>query len=371
MLLIRCYTAATLGVALVTLAACQSPPRASTPTAPHVVATPPLVAAVPVLRLTGSVSYRQRIALSPDAVVVVELSDTASPPGQGVLAERRIPLQGRQLPVAFSLEVEQHKIEANHRYTIRGGVLEDARATWVSTPVPVNVHAGETIDVGVLNMAQVSASAFGKPEAYRARGNEPGWDVTISADALVLGTEAPRSRVTYGPPLTANIAGGTRYSTGDGTVSVTAWNRPCKDTMSGMPYPQTVEVARGADQSVLHGCGGDPASLLQGPEWTVERINDAALPADAKGTLQFGVDGRLTGKAFCNSYTGTYKLTGEGLQFGSGAVTMMACLEPLMSLQARFFDVLNKLDRFDTTPEGALLLRASDGGNIRAVRLVK
>ena len=136
--------------------------------------------------------------------------------------------------------------------------------------------------------------------------------------------------------------------------------------MTGMPYPYAVEVGRRGDPQVLRGCGGEPATLLQRNQWQVASINSVDVPADARATLVFGDDGRVAGRAFCNSYAGTYVLTGEGLGFAQGATTMMACAEPLTSLEASFFAVLGKLQRFEITPQGALVLHASDGGNMTA-----
>ena len=55
----------------------------------------------------------------------------------------------------------------------------------------------------------------------------------------------------------------------------------------------------------------------------------------SRATLEFGVDGRLAGRASCNTYSTSYKLTGESLTIGATATTMMSCAPSLASANAR------------------------------------
>ena len=45
----------------------------------------------------------------------------------------------------------------------------------------------------------------------------------------------------------------------------------CRDSMTGMPYPETVTVE--TREQTLRGCGGAPIELLTGREWVVEDIS--------------------------------------------------------------------------------------------------
>jgi heat shock protein HslJ len=76
-------------------------------------------------------------------------------------------------------------------------------------------------------------------------------------------------------------------------------------------------------------------------------------------TLVFGPAGRVFGSGGCNHYNGAAELTGEGLRFGPLAATMMACPEALMAQEGLFFQTLDRVDRFDISPDGALLLIAA------------
>jgi heat shock protein HslJ len=148
---------------------------------------------------------------------------------------------------------------------------------------------------------------------------------------------------------------------------VTIFNKRCRDTMTGMHHPSAVEVVYGDRK--LAGCGGDPATLLQGAEWVVTDLAGKGLVNGSRATLNFGGDGRVYGRSSCNNYTAQYTVTGEGLTVSKAAGTMMAC-EPaaLMQQEGVFLDVLRNVRSFDFRDDGALVLRAGDGRTIVARR---
>jgi heat shock protein HslJ len=204
-------------------------------------------------------------------------------------------------------------------------------------------------------------------EAFRARGNEPGWRLDIDGRTMTLVTQSGR-RLAAPTPAAQRTDAFTRYAaSADGSdVSVTIRERLCRDTMTGMPHPDTVEVI--LDGRTLTGCGGEPASLLQGREWVVEDVNGKGIIDRSRATLNFGENGRVSGRASCNNYTAQYTLTGEGLTVDKAAGTMMACPPGLMAQEALFLDVLRNVRRFDFAPDGALILQTDDRRTITARR---
>jgi heat shock protein HslJ len=204
--------------------------------------------------------------------------------------------------------------------------------------------------------------------AVRARGNEPFWSVDLSETAIVLTT--PEGETRTGAPVldTTFDDGAVLYvASGDkGEIAVKVLDRVCTDSMTGMPHPQHVQVWTGGQE--LHGCGGEPASLLQGPEWTVEEFGGKTPVKDSKITLNFGADGSLSGNSSCNRLATSYKLTGESLAIAEGAGTMMACEQPVMEQESAFLALLPQVNQFGVADDGALLLKLADGRTIRARR---
>ena len=393
------------------------------------------------LAIKGALSYRARIALPPDSRAIVALKDVSRPDG-AVVAEQRIDLHGRQVPIAFDLVVDRAKLDGAKRYAVRGAVFVGGRPVWASDPVMIDRTTG-AVDVGTLHMTPVRAGAFATvfqcggeratvdftqqamrlavgnqtyemrqapaasgarfettgdpttsfwnkgrratlvvkgqtyPECvqvdetsttFRARGNEPGWRLDIEGDRMTLVTQNGEKRLVTATPAAQRTNAFTRYATRvEGSdVTATIFNRPCKDTMTGMPHPYAVEVV--LDGRKLTGCGGDPAALLQGREWAVVDINGKGIIDRSRATLNFGPDGRVAGRASCNNYTAQYTLTGEGLTVSKAAGTMMACEPALMRQEQLFLDALQNVRRFDLGPDGALILQTDDRRTITARR---
>ena len=204
--------------------------------------------------------------------------------------------------------------------------------------------------------------------AYAARGNEPFWSVTLTGGDMIL-SRPGAAEVTLRVRDTALTdtgdivlrAGG---AAGDDRATLVRRAELCRDSMTGMPHPETVTLT--VEDDTHTGCGGDPRHLLTGGPWQVQRIDGRAVIDSADATLTFGREGSYHGSGSCNRYRGQYELTGEGLSLGAAAGTMMACAEPVMAQKRRFLDALPEVTRFDLTDQGALVLLAGDTARIIA-----
>ena len=203
---------------------------------------------------------------------------------------------------------------------------------------------------------------------FRATGNEPGWLLEIGDQDLILLTNYGENRLAAPTPAPERTSDGQIYvATVDGqSLTVTISAQLCADTMSGMPHPNTVTVL--LDGETLRGCGGDPAALLHGAEWVVEDLNGGGIIDRSRVTLNFAEDGRVFGNGSCNTYNGGYVLTGESLTLSRAATTMMACPPALMSQESRFFELLENVQRFEISADGALILHTDDLRTITARR---
>jgi heat shock protein HslJ len=211
-----------------------------------------------------------------------------------------------------------------------------------------------------------SPATVGTP--FRATGNEPSWRLDIGSSEMSLLTNFGQDRLVAATP-TAQVSGGaTKYAarTNQGELTATIVNQLCVDSMSGMPHPQSVTVVVGG--KTLTGCGGEPASLLRGVEWTVVEIGGAPLVAGSKVTLEFAPDGRVSGRSSCNNLTGVYTLSGEGLAISKVTGTRMMCETALMDQERKFLESLGGVRNFSIADGGALLLNTGDGRTIKARR---
>ena len=90
--------------------------------------------------------------------------------------------------------------------------------------------------------------------------------------------------------------------------------------------------------------GGDPGSM-EGTTWILDADSGVSLgedPGKARATVRFHA-GEVAGVAFCNHYGGEYTSDGETMTITVGAMTEMACEEPLMTLEQAFVAALGQV----------------------------
>ena len=169
-------------------------------------------------QLTGTVSYRERIALPEGAVVRVTLLDVsmlAIP--ERVIAEQEIrPTQ--QVPIPFALPFDRAAIDPEHRYGVRATIADaQGRVRWASvTSQPVLTGgAPETATIVVQSPPEGAAPVAPRVLAYACEG-------------FAFRVEVTRERVLLFAPGRASLtlpavpaASGAKYS--DGTA--TFWSK--------------------------------------------------------------------------------------------------------------------------------------------------
>ncbi|MBX3289029.1 MAG: YbaY family lipoprotein [Acidobacteria bacterium] len=78
--------------------------------------------------ITGTVTYRQRMALPRNAVLTVKLLDVSRADApSATIAEQRIETAGKQVPIPFDLVYEQRRINERNRYAVRAEIHDGDR----------------------------------------------------------------------------------------------------------------------------------------------------------------------------------------------------------------------------------------------------
>ena len=147
-------------------------------------------------------------------------------------------------------------------------------------------------------------------------------------------------------------ASGARYEDPqDSTTSF--WNKGDKGmlTIKGDTFPE---------------CEPAGALILQAGEWVVEDINGGGIIDRSRVTLNFGNDGRVSGRASCNNYVGAYEVQGRNLTVSQLATTRKACAPSLNQQETRFVQSLEQASRFRLDETGALVLEGEEGGSLKA-----
>lgn len=361
--------------------------------------------------VTGSVTYRERIALPPGAELLVVLNSPFGP-----VAELRSNPE-TQVPLPFTITTDD-----TGPLTLRAAVFSAGAPVWLTAEMPVPEGDG-AVDLGVLDLQRhvplgfastmkcgerivevgfagdaarlrvgarvielspeeaASGAKFGDgvgnafwsrgnralvtidrvdlPECLPviaptlplvARGNEPGWVVTLAHEGIVYSGQDGTKRELPLPAAT-EANGATVFDTGEGLV-IRVTDSLCRDTMTGMPHPFSIDLS--LDGQELSGCGGEPRALLAG-SWRLVELPGVAPPTGTEPTFEVAGD-FMSGSSGCNRYMGGLTLSVERLSLQPGGMTMMACEEPLMQLEAAFVKRLGRVGQFDIDEAGRLIL---------------
>jgi putative lipoprotein len=136
----------------------------------------------------GTVAYRERMALPPDAEIEAWITDTS--PGiqvQAVLGRATVGANGRQVPIPFEIEVDPARVAASHTYGIRAAIRSRG-TTLFETPEPVPVLTqGAPSEVQLL-LQRAASGAAGKPTTTVLAGTK--WRL-VQMDGKPALTERP------------------------------------------------------------------------------------------------------------------------------------------------------------------------------------
>lgn len=89
----------------------------------------------------------------------------------------------------------------------------------------------------------------------------------------------------------------------------------------------------------------------------------AATEPDMTPYLQFGEDGRVSGFAGCNQFTGAYETEGLRLTFKPMATTEKACLNA--SVEQQFLNTLQGVDNYSLNDSGLAFYKARTAALLR------
>jgi putative lipoprotein len=103
--------------------------------------------------ITGTVTYRQRIALPDDAVITVQLRDVSKADvAATVLGEQIIKTEGKQVPIPYQVSYDESEIDDRFSYSMSARIEDGSgRLLFISdTHTPVITRDSPTEDVEIL-----------------------------------------------------------------------------------------------------------------------------------------------------------------------------------------------------------------------------
>lgn len=109
--------------------------------------------------VTGQITYRERIALPPTAQVEITLADVSlmDAPAK-TIAQQRFTADGRQVPFAFSLTVDQRPLDPRHSYAVSARITDASGRLMFITDTRNSVAFDDrrVIDMGTLTLVKTN-----------------------------------------------------------------------------------------------------------------------------------------------------------------------------------------------------------------------
>lgn len=133
-----------------------------------------------------------------------------------------------------------------------------AAAERAVTPPADQVEAPKSLPLPEAVPVPPEASGKTAEPPYTARGQEPGWALTISGGRIDYQGNYGDVRIRVAEPAAQPVRNGRRYVTPRLTVEIATAR--CNDAMSGQGYEDKVKVI--ADGETYEGCGGK-----RRPDW--------------------------------------------------------------------------------------------------------
>ncbi len=318
--------------------------------------------------LSGTASYRERIALPPEASFMailynisnndqVEIGRFEGPGDAGPPYAFTIAFADDVVTEAGLYALKTQVMWQDQLYMAAGTILEeypaknpDINLVMVRPGVGTSNETAEGNDMLIAGMMTYMADAAILVECKSGAT----FPIAMEGDYLALETAYLSDRAAPGEPLYVMLEG----------------NRALRPAMEG-PDREMVIVDRFIRTRPEVTCERQMVDAsLQNTYWRLDVLEGAGFPADLKTRdphlmLETTDGSNYRATVGCNQMRGAYTLDGEQLSFSSAASTMMACPEPLDALERQFRLALAEASNFLIEGE-TLILRGADD-ELRAI----
>ena len=296
--------------------------------------------------ISGSISYRERIALTQLAVVELSLQDVslADAPAK-VIANQRISNPG-QVPIKFKLEYPRKDIDERRSYSLQVRISDKERLMFVNdTHIPVLTRgAGREVHVPLVQAQNLEPEEnevlegmfryMADAALFRDCRTNLVFPVAMEAQYIELEHAYLNSGVAPGAEMLARLQG--RYLE---RKDMDSKNNIIKLIVDNLKHFSTNET-----------CAPTTHAELQNTYWKLVEL-DGKKVSTPEGMREAHLilarsDSRAHGFAGCNNFFGGYQADGNALSFSAMGATMMACPEGMDTEQA-FLQALGETTRFE------------------------
>ncbi len=296
--------------------------------------------------VTGTATYRERMALPPNARFEAAILDASRADAPADVLARTVIDSPGQPPIAFAIPYDPGKLNPRARYVLRATVTVDGKL-WFTTDAANPVLTGGGGDRVDVVMRRVSLRAMAPPPggatlisgAFRYFADAPAFTncrsgkeipVAMEGDYRALEEAYREKRSAPAAPLYVTVEGGFEMRAGmEGRRRPTLFVKRFVGAWPG----ETCETNR-ADSPLVNSYW--KIAVLKGETLTpVDGRREASL------TLRSGAQKEASATVGCNRMAGSFDVKpGGGLTFSRFASTMMACPPPLDARERGLSEVL-------------------------------
>jgi putative lipoprotein len=101
--------------------------------------------------VSGTLTYRERVALPANAIVTVQIAELRAGAAPQVIAEQRFTTNGAQPPFRYTISYDPARINASAQYTIQSNISVDGQARFSTNQVYRVITGGAPVsDVNIV-----------------------------------------------------------------------------------------------------------------------------------------------------------------------------------------------------------------------------
>jgi putative lipoprotein len=120
--------------------------------------------------IMGTVTYRARMALPPNAAIDVRLEDVSRADAPAVIvAEKILATNGKQVPIPFQLPYSANDIQPSHRYQVRAQITVADELLFVTTNAYPVITGGAPSTVNMVLQPSIGGHRRLAAKAFPAR----------------------------------------------------------------------------------------------------------------------------------------------------------------------------------------------------------
>ena len=242
--------------------------------------------------------------------------------------------------------------------------------------IVLGCNAAKTTSTAKESTDMVSSSRQGQNQDqiiyFRAAGNEPFWSLKISDSGFQFSYFTSKIQVFNAPtvaPIIGQDANVKRYRivTESGQMNIQIIQNDCKDSMTAVLSPYTVEVELKLETAPIfttyRGCGEYITDARLHDKWILESMNRKTIANDdfSMGFPRLEINTKSNhfyGFAGCNGMSGSVFFENEVLRFTKIATTRKMC--QTQNKEMDFIKILQSTSSYELSNE-KLILRNTSG----------